>query len=191
MINDIQQRVNHIREWQQNNGLDALIIPHDDEYLSEQILDEVNKDLSEGGLISEKVDSNTLKSKIYEITPLIKERLKTLDESSHLVEYFFYENFEIDKEKLVPKKTEKSEIIIGLKKSIELIEKTKLFEPENLEIEFRALAEELGLKAGQLFFPIRIALTGRRESPPLFDTMKAIGTESSIKRLNNAINILE
>ena len=163
----------------------------DDEYLSEQILDEVNKDLSEGGLISEKVDSNTLKSKIYEITPLIKERLKTLDESSHLVEYFFYENFEIDKEKLVPKKTEKSEIIIGLKKSIELIEKTKLFEPENLEIEFRALAEELGLKAGQLFFPIRIALTGRRESPPLFDTMKAIGTESSIKRLNNAINILE
>ena len=88
-------------------------------------------------------------------------------------------------------KTEKSEIIIGLKKSIELIEKTKLFEPENLEIEFRALAEELGLKAGQLFFPIRIALTGRRESPPLFDTMKAIGTESSIKRLNNAINILE
>ena len=163
----------------------------DDEYLSEQILDEVNKDLSEGGLISEKVDSNTLKSKIYEITPLIKERLKTLDESSNLVEYFFYENFEIDKDKLVPKKTEKSEIIIGLKRSIELIEKTKLFEPENLEIEFRALAEELGLKAGQLFFPIRIALTGRRESPPLFDTMKAIGTESSIKRLNNAINILE
>ena len=163
----------------------------DDEYLSEQILNEVNKDLSDGGLISEKVDSNTLKSKIYEITPLIKERLKTLDESSHLVEYFFFDNFEIDKEKLVPKKTEKSEIIIGLKKSIELIEKTKLFEPENLEIEFRALAEELGLKAGQLFFPIRIALTGRRESPPLFDTMKAIGTESSIKRLNNAINILE
>ena len=155
------------------------------------LLNEVNKDLSDGGLISKKVDSNTLKSKIYEITPLIKERLKTLDESSHLVEYFFYENFEIDKEKLVPKKTEKSEIIIGLKKSIELIEKTKLFEPENLEIEFRALAEELGLKAGQLFFPIRIALTGRRESPPLFDTMKAIGTESSIKRLNNAINILE
>ena len=121
----------------------------------------------------------------------IRDRLKTLDESSNLVEYFFYENFEIDKDKLVPKKTEKSEIIIGLKRSIELIEKTKLFEPENLEIEFRALAEELGLKAGQLFFPIRIALTGRRESPPLFDTMKAIGTESSIKRLNNAINILE
>ena len=174
-------------EWMNGSYIRNL----DDEYLSEQILNEVNKDLSDGGLISEKVDSNTLKSKIYEITPLIKERLKTLDESSHLVEYFFYENFEIDKEKLVPKKTEKSEIIIGLKKSIELIEKTKLFEPENLEIEFRALAEELGLKAGQLFFLIRIALTGRRESPPLFDTMKAIGTESSIKRLNNAINILE
>ena len=59
--------------------------------------------------------------------------------------------------------------------------------PLNINI----IQEELGLKAGQLFFPIRIALTGRRESPPLFDTMKAIGTESSIKRLNNAINILE
>ena len=65
------------------------------------------------------------------------------------------------------------------------------FEPENLEDNFRNLADEINLKAGQLFFPIRIALTGRRESPPLFDTMKAIGVQSSIKRLNKAINILE
>ena len=132
-----------------------------------------------------------LESKIFEITPLIKERLRTLRESSYLIKYFFYDDFEIEKEKLVPKKIQKEQIIKGLKKSIDLIEKIEIFEPENLEDNFRNLADEINLKAGQLFFPIRIALTGRRESPPLFDTMKAIGVQSSIKRLNKAINILE
>ena len=106
------------------------------------------------------------------------------------MKYFFYDDFEIEKEKLLPKKVEAIQIIEGLKKSIELINSIEVFDPENLEDNFRKLAEELKLKAGQLFFPIRIALTGRKESPPLFDTMKVIGRESSIKRLNNAINIL-
>ena len=64
-------------------------------------------------------------------------------------------------------------------------------EPENLEEKFRELAKNSGLKAGQLFFPIRIALTGRKESPPLFDTMCAIGKEKSINRLYSAISIIK
>jgi|TARA_B110000263_G_scaffold134578_1_gene116888 glutamyl-tRNA synthetase len=161
-----------------------------DEELSKLILNEINKDIKFGGLLSDTIDTNILNSKISSLVPLIKERLKTFSESTYLLKYFFYDDFEIEKEKLLPKKVEAIQIIEGLKKSIELINSIEVFDPENLEDNFRKLAEELKLKAGQLFFPIRIALTGRKESPPLFDTMKVIGRESSIKRLNNAINIL-
>ena len=74
---------------------------------------------------------------------------------------------------------------------IELLNTVEEFDPEFLEKEFRNLAEKLELKAGQLFFPIRISLTGRKESPPLFDTMCAIGKDNSIKRLDKAITIIK
>mgnify|MGYP001281356300 FL=1 len=92
---------------------------------------------------------------------------------------------------MIPKKVETEQIINGLKSSIDLLSSVEKFDPEFLEKEFRDLAEKLELKAGQLFFPIRISLTGRKESPPLFDTMCAIGKENSINRLYSAISILK
>ncbi len=55
---------------------------------------------------------------------------------------------------------------------------------------FRALADELGLKAGQLFMPIRVAVTGRTQSPGLFETMRVIGKERCRARLAAAIALL-
>ncbi|MEC7837632.1 MAG: glutamate--tRNA ligase [Chloroflexota bacterium] len=159
--------------------------------LSKKILKEVNKSRNDGGLISKQVSKDLLNSKIKDLTPLVRERLKKISESSYLLEYFFYDDLDIKKESLIPKKVDTTEIINGLNSSIGLIEEIELFEPDSLEVQFRDLAESLGLKAGQLFFPIRISLTGRKESPPLFDTMCAIGKENSIKRLYNAISILK
>lgn len=174
-------------EWM--NG--SYIRNMNDKELSQKILDEVNKPRNKGGLISEVVTNELLNSKISELTPLIRDRLKKISESSYLLEYFFYDELAIDKESLIPKKVETHQIIDGLSSSIKLLEKINLFEPEGLEEKFRDLAKSLSLKAGQLFFPIRISLTGRKESPPLFDTMCAIGKENSIKRLYNAISILK
>jgi glutamyl-tRNA synthetase len=174
-------------EWM--NG--SYIRNMNDKELSQKILDEVNKPRNKGGLISEVVTNELLNSKISELTPLIRDRLKKISESSYLLEYFFYDELAIDKESLIPKKVETHQIIDGLSSSIKLLEKINLFEPESLEEKFRDLAKSLSLKAGQLFFPIRISLTGRKESPPLFDTMCAIGKENSIKRLYNAISILK
>jgi len=161
-----------------------------DEELSEKILLEVNKSKNEGGLLSESVSKQLLESKILILTPLIRERIKKISDSSYLLEYFFYDELNIEKDSLVPKKVEINQIINGLSKSIELLQTVDDFNPEFLEEKFRNLAKDLELKAGQLFFPIRISLTGRKESPPLFDTMCAIGKENSINRLYSAINIL-
>ncbi|MDD5095830.1 MAG: glutamate--tRNA ligase, partial [Dehalococcoidia bacterium] len=55
----------------------------------------------------------------------------------------------------------------------------------------RPLASELGLKAGQLFSPIRIACTGRTASPGLFETMTVLGKERCLARIRSAINRLQ
>ena len=174
-------------EWM--NG--AYIRNLGDNELSKKILEDVNKPKSDGGLLSESVTSELLETKILELTPLVRERLKKISDSSFLLEYFFYDNLKIEKESLIPKKVETEQIINGLKSSIDLLSSVEKFDPEFLEKEFRDLAEKLELKAGQLFFPIRISLTGRKESPPLFDTMCAIGKENSINRLYSAISILK
>ena len=59
-----------------------------------------------------------------------------------------------------------------------------------LETAYRALTAEIGLKAGQVFGTIRVAVTGRRVAPPLFDTMAAIGRDKCAARLENALSLL-
>jgi glutamyl-tRNA synthetase len=48
------------------------------------------------------------------------------------------------------------------------------------------MCEELGLKAGQLFGAIRVAVTGRTVAPPLFDTLVALGKSRTLRRLEAA-----
>jgi glutamyl-tRNA synthetase len=62
---------------------------------------------------------------------------------------------------------------------------------ETAEPEMRALAEKLGLKAGQLFSILRVAVTGRTVSPPLFESMAVIGKATVLARLRRAIDMLE
>ena len=64
------------------------------------------------------------------------------------------------------------------------------FEADELEPPLRALAEERGWKAGDLFMAIRVAITGKTATPPLFDTMVALGYERTLDRLDEAVEAL-
>jgi glutamyl-tRNA synthetase len=55
----------------------------------------------------------------------------------------------------------------------------------------RALAEELGLQAGQLFGILRVAVTGQKVSPPLFVSMEIIGNKKVLERVKVAIRLLD
>jgi glutamyl-tRNA synthetase len=61
------------------------------------------------------------------------------------------------------------------------------FEADELEPPLRALAEARGWKAGDLFMAIRVAVTGRTATPPLFDTIVALGRARTLERLDRAI----
>ena len=59
-----------------------------------------------------------------------------------------------------------------------------------LETNLRNMADALGWKAGQLFMPIRVAITGSKASPPLFETMQVLGRARVLSRLRDAIRRL-
>ena len=61
---------------------------------------------------------------------------------------------------------------------------------ESLEGEIRPLAEELNIKTGQLFGAIRVAVTGRKAAPPLFETMAVLGRDRRLARLEEAARLL-
>jgi glutamyl-tRNA synthetase len=64
------------------------------------------------------------------------------------------------------------------------------FEADELEPVLRELAAARGWKPGDLFMAIRVAVTGKTATPPLFDTLVALGRERTIERLRSAIDIL-
>ncbi|MCM8823450.1 MAG: glutamate--tRNA ligase [Candidatus Omnitrophica bacterium] len=68
------------------------------------------------------------------------------------------------------------------------LDKISSFDKITVEKEFRATAQELGLKAGDLVHPVRVALTGRRIGPGLFEVMEVLGKERVIKRLLRLLN---
>jgi glutamyl-tRNA synthetase len=61
------------------------------------------------------------------------------------------------------------------------------FQHDPLDHALRAAAQELGLKAGQMFQPIRVAVCGRKNAPPLFETLQVLGKETTLKRIEQAI----
>ena len=74
---------------------------------------------------------------------------------------------------------------------LETLNGTSVGDEAATEAALRQLAEERGLKAGQLFMPIRVAVTGRTESPGLFETLRVIGDERVRGRIRQAIALLD
>jgi glutamyl/glutaminyl-tRNA synthetase len=59
-----------------------------------------------------------------------------------------------------------------------------------LESSLRAAAETLKVKAGQMFQPIRVAVCGRKNAPPLFETLEVLGRDTVLARVDSALGII-
>ena len=76
-----------------------------------------------------------------------------------------------------------------LLKAREVLAQTE-FKHAPLDQNLRGAAQELGLKAGQMFQPIRVAAVGRKNAPPLFETLEVIGQKTTLARIDHAIQYL-
>lgn len=117
------------------------------------------------------------------LIPLINERLEELSEAPELLEFFFHEVELPDPALLVQKKMDASGTRIALLNAHARLSTLETWDEPALEAALRALADELGLKPGQLFGSIRVAVTGRTVAPPLFETLAALGRERSLGRI--------
>ena len=70
----------------------------------------------------------------------------------------------------------------------ERLSKIESFTKEEIEKNFRDTAASLGLKTRDLVHPVRVALTGKRVGPGLFETMEVLGREKVVKRLERLID---
>ena len=121
------------------------------------------------------------------ITPLVQERLKTMTEVPQLMDFFFLEELEYPPEDLVQKGMDRESTTRALESTLQRVTGLDAWSTESLEGELRPLAEELNIKTGQLFGAIRVAVTGRKAAPPLFETMAVLGRDKSLYRLQKSV----
>ncbi|MDQ6793567.1 MAG: glutamate--tRNA ligase [Chloroflexota bacterium] len=127
------------------------------------------------------------------LLPVVQERLPTLAAVGDLIGFLFVERVQVDPGVLVPKRWDArtaAEALRAARKAIAVVGEVS-FEADELEPALRALAEEHGWKVGDLFMAIRVAVTGRTATPPLFDTLVALGPDRTLDRLDAAIELLE
>ena len=79
---------------------------------------------------------------------------------------------------------------LALESTLQRVTGLGVWSTESLEGEIRPLAEELNIKTGQLFGAIRVAVTGRKAAPPLFETMAVLGRDRCLARLEEAARLL-
>lgn len=129
--------------------------------------------------------------RVRPVVSLLKDRLETLAQAPELMRYFLEPELEpYDPALLVPKKMTREEALRALEAVQRVLPEVDLGDEAAAEARFRALADELGLKAGSLFMPIRVAVTGRTQSPGLFETLRVIGTERVRARIDDAVAAL-
>jgi glutamyl-tRNA synthetase len=124
---------------------------------------------------------------VRKIVPLIRERISTLKDSADYTGFFFLDELTYDAAMFTDKKMTAETSLTALKAAEEKLSSLESFSPDLLETTLRHLAEELGIKAGQLFNPLRVATTARDAAPPLFETMAVLGKERCLKRIRAAL----
>jgi glutamyl-tRNA synthetase len=129
--------------------------------------------------------------KMLEITPLVRERIKLLRDVLSVGDFFFVKELpSYESAELIPQKGDIAQAALVLEKAREVLAKTE-FTRQSLEEALRGAAQEVGMKAGPFFGPIRVAATGKKNAPPLFETLEVLGRETTLARIEQAIQKIQ
>ena len=131
---------------------------------------------------------------LLKVLPLAHERVEKLEDFVDYARFFFVGEVAYDgeaREKLVAKKRTAAETADALGRLLEeRLDPLLDWNAASLEAVMRAFAEAIAWKPGDLFMPVRIAVTGKAATPPLFETMEVLGREVCRRRLRRAVDEL-
>jgi glutamyl-tRNA synthetase len=134
---------------------------------------------------------------VLRVVPLVKERLVRLGDAAELVAFLVEADADVAAryrpDELLPKQRDAAETVSAVaaaRRALEALTDAD-FSADVLEARCRVAADELGWKAGDFFRPLRMAVTGRAVSPPLFGSMELLGRDRVLARLDAAIGKLD
>ena len=124
------------------------------------------------------------KNKIFPLVSLVKERIKKLSDFIPLTDFFFEK---VEYEKQVFDGLKINDLRLTMNQVFETLESMDMpWKADLFESTFRQLAQDLGLSPTQIFQLIRVAISGQTVTPPLFESVKILGEEETIKRVDEA-----
>jgi len=163
-------------------GLDKLT------WLNEKYIHDLSDDQLADALVGWRLD----KAYFARLVPLIRQRIKRLDDFVPATEYFFSGDLDytaVAAELVIPE-VASADVAKGLLAYVDRVEARDGWDGKALEEDARAWCEALGWKAKHAFMVLRLVVTGRKASPPLFDTMAVLGKELTRRRLRQAAELI-
>jgi glutamyl-tRNA synthetase len=139
--------------------------------------------LIEAGVLSDPTDGQQL-DLVAAATPLVQERINTLSEAADLLRFLFVTDDQLDIADDAGLKPDSVEVLDAAAAALQQLPG---FGHDQVEKALRnALVTELGMKPRHAFGPVRAAVTGRRISPPLFESIELLGRDSTLARIARA-----
>ena len=134
----------------------------------------------------ENFDRNPSSGEVDKISKLVQERIKVLSEASDLVAFVFKDEITYDPSELIQKQMDAESTVQILDRVDKLVSTIEIFSSSTIEVELRALADSMDVKVGTLLGTVRVATSGQKVSPPLFDSLEVLGRNRVLELLHVA-----
>ena len=181
-------RSNAVVNFTDEDPFDAKAVWLNAEHIRALPADELSRQLEP---FFEQAGFHPSSQKLAAVTPLIRERIRLLGEAVSAADFFFVDRLApYDPAELIPQKGDAALALRVLRHAEKALASTS-FDHASLEQALRQAATALGLKAGPMFQPIRVAVCGRKNAPPLFETMAVLGRDVCLDRIRQAQARLE
>jgi glutamyl-tRNA synthetase len=181
-------RANAVVNFTEEDPFDAKAVWLNSEHIRALPVEELSRRLEP---FFEQAGFHPTQEKVNAVTPLIRERIKLLRDAVSAADFFFLDQLApYDPAELIPLKkgesTGDAALALRVLQTAQQVLATVAFDHDSLDAALRSAAASLGLKAGPMFQPIRVAVCGRKNAPPLFETLVVLGREVCLARIRQA-----
>jgi glutamyl-tRNA synthetase len=181
-------RANAVINFAEQDPFDPKAVWLNSEHVRALPVEELSKQLEP---FFDKAGMKASPEKLAAVTPLIRERIKLMSEAPAAADFFFVDELPAyDPAELIPQKGDAALAKRVLQTALEVLPNVA-FEHDPLDQALRQAAASLGVKAGPMFQPIRVAVCGRKNAPPLFETMAVLGRDVCLARIRQAVTNIE
>lgn len=127
---------------------------------------------------------------LAQIVPLIRDRIEKFEDFINATYFFFSGDLKYDPQLLIPKGRSAADTAQALSDALDALEILEEWNVGQITTTMESFLAAKNLKAKDVYMPLRVATTGSKETPPLFDSMAVIGKEMVRRRIRCAVTAL-